>query len=93
MSASRTIWKFPIDAIAEPIPVPPGARVLTAAFDPAGRPSIWIDLDPDLPFLCKLRYRLVGTGSPDVPGHPYMYLSTFVMGAFVLHVYTAPIPQ
>ncbi|WP_037322845.1 DUF7352 domain-containing protein [Amycolatopsis thermoflava] len=81
----RTVWKFPLNLIGEPvIPMPRGAQILTVQMQD-GQPQLWALVDPAQP-VERRRLFIVGTGQP-MPTDAATYLATWQSGPFVFHLF------
>ena len=82
----RSVWKFNLEASHETtFEAPAPARVLSAGLDPAGRPSVWVEVDPDAEKIERTVF-LYGTGHPIEAGG--RFVGSIFDGSFVWHVYT-----
>lgn len=87
----RTIYKYPIEIRdQQTIQVPVtghggGPDFLHVGLDALGKPSIWLEVDPEgSPRDCNVY--VVGTGMP-LPSSAAQHLGTFVQGPYVWHLY------
>jgi hypothetical protein len=82
----RTIWKFPLTVVGEPIEIrlPLGARVLACQAQ-RDVPTLWVEVDTDAEKITR-RFTLIGTGW-DMPRGAGHYIGTVQIAAFVWHVY------
>lgn len=87
----RTIWKFNLEADNETtFEAPAPARVLSAGLDPAGRPSVWVEVNPDADKIVRTVF-LFGTGHPLEPEAQIAqgrFVGSIFDGPFVWHVFT-----
>lgn len=88
MKDDLTIWKFPIEFGARPLPMPRGAKLLSVAaqFD---KPHVWALVNPQNEVVPRYVFS-VGTGMACVPGiADATFVGTFQLrgGALVFHVF------
>lgn len=88
---SRAVWKYPLQfppmaGDVYVVPMPAGARVLTAQMQ-AGLLAIWALVDPTAEPEPR-RFRVAGTGHP-IEQEIAAYIGTFQLadGALVFHVF------
>jgi hypothetical protein len=82
-----TIWKFNLDDAQNEttFEAPAPARVMSAGLDPAGRPSVWVEVESDAKKVERTVF-LYGTGHPiETNGR---FVGSIFDGSFVWHVYT-----
>lgn len=84
------IWKYPLTSKwTEGVDVCM-VRPVHVGLDPAGRPSVWIEVDPDGP-VTNCTVTIVGTGET-IPSDAGQYAGSFVDRSFVWHVHLAISP-
>jgi hypothetical protein len=85
----KTIWKTTLTIVdVQHERLPKFARPVHAGLDPSGVPCLWWTVDTDEQFERRTIY-IVGTGNPIPKGtRRAAYVGTFVLGAFVWHVFS-----
>jgi hypothetical protein len=84
----RTIWKFPVPLVDEPvIEMPKGAKALRVDVQ-HGEPYLWALVEDDAPKM-EYYFRLVGTGRPANGLQVSNYIDTFQVagGDLVFHLF------
>jgi hypothetical protein len=83
----KTIWKttLTIVAVSQHVSLPKFAHPIHVGLDPSGAPCEWRTDDTDEQHEQRTNYN-VGTGNP-TPQLSIPYVGTFVLGAFVWHVF------
>lgn len=82
------IFKYPFRIEDTPtIEIQCGHRILFAGLDPGGTPCIWAQVNPAAS-MSSIQLYVIGTGRP-IPASANNYISSFVQGSSVWHIYTA----
>lgn len=81
-----TIWKYPLSS--QRIKMPMGARPLSVGLDPSGIPCIWCQVEEVEPGRWY-DVLIVVTGG-EMPGGDFVFVGSFLSGAFVGHVFFNP---
>jgi hypothetical protein len=81
----RAIYKYPLRAFFNRVPIHEDGKLLHVAYDGAEHClCVWAEIDTDHP-ICDRKIQLVGTGHEVLSGG--VYIGTAKDGPFVWHVY------